>query len=93
MWRAIFSAIGIMLLILGVECLLLDHAVLHNGPIAKEPTDVAYYMDDGFDLLDAATSVTGHRNFAPPDWAPWSLLSSGSVVLLYAFASRSGARS
>jgi hypothetical protein len=25
------------------------------------------------------------RNVVPPDWAPWSLLSGGAVVMLYSF--------
>lgn len=25
------------------------------------------------------------RDIVPPDWAPWSLLSAGSVVVLYSF--------
>lgn len=27
--------------------------------------------------------VTPARDLAPPDWAPWSLLAGGSVVVLY----------
>lgn len=29
--------------------------------------------------------VAPARDISPPDWAPWSLLSSGAVVILYSF--------
>lgn len=28
------------------------------------------------------------REVVPPDWAPWSLLSGGSIAMLYAFTLR-----
>jgi hypothetical protein len=31
------------------------------------------------------SSAAGSHNIAPPDWAPWSLLSAGAVVMLYSF--------
>jgi len=40
-------------------------------------------------LIDSATlSSNGpgrYRELAPPDWAPWSLMSAGAVVVLYSF--------
>lgn len=29
--------------------------------------------------------ATSYRELAPSDWAPWSLLSGGAVVMLYSF--------
>jgi len=29
--------------------------------------------------------VISERTIQPPDWAPWSLLAAGSVVVLYSF--------
>lgn len=29
--------------------------------------------------------VTPARDVTPPDWAPWSLLAGGAVVVLYSF--------
>ena len=36
---------------------------------------------------DAATGqvATGFREVTPAEWAPWSLLSAGAVVMLYSF--------
>jgi hypothetical protein len=43
-------------------------------------------------LIDRATLITSREvataqvsEFNPPDWAPWSLLSGGAVVILYSF--------
>ena len=68
MVRAFFLAIGLYVFILGLECLVVDKAVLH----AKS---------DGVGQ-QVATST---REIVPADWAPWSLLSGGAVVILYSF--------
>lgn len=72
MWRAFFLAIGAFTCILGAECLLIDKAVLHAR---HEPAP-------GF---TNAFNAGRRREFVPPDWAPWSLLSAGAVTMLYSF--------
>lgn len=67
MVRAFFLAIGLYTFILGLECLVIDKAVLHNN---QDPV---------------AAQVTSSREITPPEWAPWSLLSGGAVVMLYSF--------
>jgi hypothetical protein len=74
MWRAFFLAIGITLCILGGECLIIDKAVLAR-PAATEVANS--------DL--AAPPATSGGELEPPEWAPWSLLSAGAVVILYSF--------
>ncbi|MEX2185863.1 MAG: hypothetical protein WD875_03675 [Pirellulales bacterium] len=73
MWRAMFIAIGVTACILGIECLMIDKAVL---------------VDRG-NPQPAATAVSAapaaKRELIPPEWAPWSLLSAGAVVMLYSF--------
>jgi len=71
MWRAFFLAIGISLCILGGECMLIDKAVLASPRSASA----------GGELKTAL----GGREYTPPDWMPWSLLSVGAVVILYSF--------
>jgi hypothetical protein len=79
MWRAFFSAIGIVLLILGVECLLIDSAVLAAG-VVDDPMPI-----QNAGLFGAsAPQMASSRIFRPAEWIPWSLLASGAVVLLYA---------
>ncbi len=84
MWRAFFCAIGIVLLILGVECLLIDSAILAAG-VVDDPMPV---QNAG---LFGATNVganTANRIFRPAEWIPWSLLASGAVTLLYSVSLR-----
>jgi len=40
-----------------------------------------------FLIVDSAMMVAegGPKSFKPPEWAPWSLLSSGAIVILYSF--------
>ena len=71
MWRAIFLALGIFACILGLECLVIDRAFLIGETAQQQGA-----------LFQAAGPV---REFKPPEWAPWSLLSSGAVVILYSF--------
>jgi hypothetical protein len=33
----------------------------------------------------AATAAPVAKEVAPPEWAPWSLMSAGAVVMLYSF--------
>jgi hypothetical protein len=34
---------------------------------------------------DALGQSAGYRDVIPPDWAPWSMLGGGAVVMLYSF--------
>ncbi len=75
MWRAFFLAIGVFLVILGVECLGVERVCLkvHDKP----PAPVSPF--------DTEPSVGAQKTITPPPWAPWSLLSSGAVMCLYSF--------
>ncbi len=70
MIRSFFLAIGISSLILGGECLVLDRAVLKPS---QEPTLAGF----------SERAAVSTREISPPEWAPWSLLSVGAVVILY----------
>ncbi len=76
MWRAFFLALGICLCIWGVECLVVEKAVL-AGEVRAAETDV--------ESMFSATPAPAAREITPPEWAPWSLMSSGAVVILYSF--------
>jgi hypothetical protein len=67
MWRALFIALGLSAVILGVECLVVEKAVLARQPGAA----------------DAPRTAAAPRDFVPPEWAPWSLMSVGLVTMLY----------
>jgi len=72
MWRSLFLAIGICIVVLGLESMALDKVVMNpKGQSAAAQT--------------AANVAPRVKEIAPPDWAPWSLLSTGVVVILYTF--------
>ncbi len=73
MWRAMFIAIGVTACILGIECLMIDKAVLVERGTSQPVVN------------GVATAAAAKRELIPPDWAPWSLLSAGAVVMLYSF--------
>jgi hypothetical protein len=68
MWRALFMALGLSAVILGVECLVVEKAVLARSTAPSGENQ---------------TAIGGSRDFIPPDWAPWSLMSTGAVTMLY----------
>ena len=85
MWRPFFMAIGVTLLVLGLECTVLEKAVLAEQFAKKVPAP----EPDPYSFEIQSTSPTlVKREIVPPEWAPWSLFSAGSVVLLYAIAMR-----
>ena len=83
MWRAFFCAIGIVLIILGIECLLIDSAVLVAG-VLDDPGQSARQQTGG--LFSAPVPTNVDRIFKPSEWFPWSLLATGSIVLLYSIS-------
>jgi hypothetical protein len=75
MWRALFLAIGVFLIILGVQCLGVAQFTLKIRDEA--PTSVSF--------LEVTPSLGPQKHLIPPPWAPWSLMSTGAVVCLYSF--------
>jgi hypothetical protein len=68
MWRALFIALGFSAVVLGLECLVVEKAVLAKPqPAPGAPVKAA----------------AARRDFIPPEWAPWSLMSVGAVTMLY----------
>ncbi len=75
MWRAFFLAIGLFLIIFGLECLAVEriHLRIHDDPPPSSG------------LFDSEAKTGPAKQFAPAPWMPWSILSSGAVVCLYSF--------
>lgn len=93
MWRGFFSAVGIVLIICGLECMVLDHAVLADRGTPNQQANAAleqfrtvslFGNNFGNSVADAAPS----RVFRPAEGTPWSLLASGAITLLYAISYR-----
>ena len=74
MWRSFFIALGLAAAILGGELLAIGKATLTlpaEESVQQRP------------LLNSVHETFHTRDFVPPDWAPWTLLSVGMVVVLY----------
>ena len=76
MLRAFFCAIGISLLILGGECFVVDKAVL---AVPQSKTGSAPH----FAMQQQQVPVAGGKELTPPEWAPWTLISVGAVLVLF----------
>jgi len=75
MWRSVFLATGIVLCLLGGECLIVEKVVLAKTQKEK-PAPATFFVP----VPDSQDD-----EIKPPDWAPWSLLSAGTVVMLYSY--------
>ena len=74
MIRALFLAVGIFLLIVGVECLFIEKAYLDEERMLQPAN---FFSEAVF---------TQRRELNPPPWAPFSLMAAGAVVMLYSFS-------
>jgi len=84
MWRAFFLAVGIFLCILGAECLVVDNFVMAGeGPPAAAELNEAPPGPATLFGPTAPPAPSAQRDIEPAEWAPWSLLSAGAVVILY----------
>ena len=78
MWRAVFLAVGISLCVLGAECLAVERFVMagqQSEPTTQNPATL-------FGSPPAA-GIAPTRDVETADWAPWSFLSAGAVIILY----------
>lgn len=80
MWRSFFVSLSIMLIVVGVECLFIDSATF--GPAKVETVQV---NNGWFNSPTIKQKLKGGKTIKPPDWAPWSFIFSGTVVMLYSF--------
>jgi hypothetical protein len=76
MWRAMFLAVGFYLFLIGLECLAVERVMLKQTEQVK--TDNSAY-------LVAESTKVRQRQLVPPEWAPWSFIGSGAVVMIYSF--------
>jgi hypothetical protein len=74
MRRSFFFAVGLFVLLVGAQCLAVEKFVL-KARMSPPKTNA---------WLPATESAVGpHRELIPPEWAPWTLMSTGAVVSLY----------
>jgi len=75
MWKSFFLAIGIFTLAFGVECLGVEKMLLK----ARNPAPAAIPWPA------SAPQMGPNKEFAPPGWMPWSMISLGAVTCIYSF--------
>ena len=97
MWRSFFLAIGITVFILGAECTVIDKALLKRaeGAPAAPPAVSTQPANNGMATMQTqmppqptSAPIVQQRpsnEIVPPDWAPWTLMSGGAVIILYSF--------
>ena len=74
MWRSLVIALGIMAIIVGLECLAIDSATFYSGETRT------------FSFLNpASTPSFSTREWRPKDWLPWTLIAGGVITILYSF--------
>ena len=83
MWRALFLALGIYACIFGGECLVVDSYVM-AGEATMSPSG------NSSSLFQSSTPMAANRDWKPAEWAPWSLLSTGAIVILYSITLNRG---
>ena len=78
MLRSLFFAMGLFVTMWGGTLLIVDKIVLTTDAEVQEKT--------GFRGFFQSTEKAKKRVIDPPDWAAFSLLSVGSVTILYSIA-------
>lgn len=78
MVRATFFAAGLFVALVGGGFLLVDKVVLNVRPDAPQM--------EGFRGLFSGVTPDRKAVFDPPDWAAFSMMSIGTVTMLYAAA-------
>ena len=74
MWKSMFLAIGIFLILFGAQCLgvaTFKLRIYEDQPAAS--------------MLDIIPGPVPQKTFSPAPWAPWSLMATGAIVCLYSF--------
>lgn len=86
MWRAFFLAMGITACVLGAECLVVDSFVLAEQPKTQQVESSPNTLFGG----STGLPMSRPKVMKPPEWAPWSLLSTGAIVILYSITMNRG---
>lgn len=76
MWRSLFLAAGTYLLLLGAQLQLVDQVVLRVHERTQETVDM---------FGNRSTQAGAQRVLNPPDWVPWTLMSTGAITCIYSF--------
>ncbi len=78
MVRSIFFSTGLFVLMWGLSFLMIDKVVLNMEQGSSSQS--------GFRGLFSGVGIKQKREFDPPEWAAFSLMSVGTVTMLYSVA-------
>jgi len=78
MFRSLSLAIGIFVMLLGVQCLGVERVELNIRQKSAAPPQRQF-------LFDNTPQVAPNVTYTPPSWMPWVLLGGGAVTCLYSF--------
>lgn len=81
MLRSTFFAAGTFVLLCGIALFYVDEIHYKRNPTAEDESGFR-----GFFSRVTTLNEANKRVFEPPDWAAFSLMSIGSVTMLYAVA-------
>ena len=82
MWKSFFLAVGIFLLILGVETLVVDKFIMTNGKAIPRLVNGNSGQSPAGPFMPASYGRM-KREMTTKDWMPWSLLASGVITVMY----------
>lgn len=75
MRRSLFIALGVMAIILGFECLIIDSAHIY----AAADTQASSFVNP------SGSPSMSTKEWRPSEWMPWVMLAGGTITVLYAF--------
>ena len=78
MLRSVFCSLGLFVLLWGAAFLMIDKVTLK---MEEAPGDRS-----GFRGMFSSVGIKQKREFDPPPWAAFSLMSVGTVTMLYSVA-------
>jgi len=76
MFRWLSIALGVVLVVLGAESLAVDKAIMHKKQVRPEEQNTFAFM----------STEPQAQEIVVPEWAPWTMLSTGAIILLYSLA-------
>ncbi len=88
MWKALSLAIGITLIMVGVELFFVQELEVRKLRQASPETSSApgsLFQTASFGSQATADDQAPTRLIKPLDWMPWSLLAVGSIIVIYTF--------
>jgi hypothetical protein len=87
MWRAVFLASGIMLIVLGFEAMFVEQVEVRE--LRQKPAVSVAGIESPFrnaSFVEPPSGVVRTKTYRPPDWMPWSLMAAGTIVVLYTYS-------